>query len=156
MNIEQHLRKYENVFRSLRKLSRSQDQVLWLWGAHVGLVHLYNAALHACGVTRAEASYATQRANVYIRPGAPAAFEVTSDADIQLDLLHVGLPPLKREPPGRLQDAAHILKNIEQHAMRFSRTTEDGRVSGFALLEDDVVNCAALLCDQLGMGPVEL
>ena len=156
MNIEQHLRKYENVFRSLGKLSRSHDQVLWLWGAHVGLVHLYNAALHACGVTTAEASYATQRANVYIRPGAAAAFEVASDCEIQLDVLHVGLPPLKREPPGPLKDAERILKEIEQHAMRFSRTTEDGLVSGFASLENDVAKCAALLCVQLGIQPVEL
>jgi hypothetical protein len=111
--------------------------------------------LHACEITAQDASYATQRANVYVTPGGTAAFEVASDCDVQFDVLHVGMPPLKRDPPGPLKEAARMLKEIEHHAMHASRTAEECSVLNFASLEKDVEQCAALLCVQLGIQPVE-
>ena len=112
MMIPAHLDKIRRLEAVRGRLDPLDDFELWFWaGMHAG-THAVNAALHHAGLTREEASFATQP-GVYLvpRPDAPPDCTPRPLADV----LHVGRPEVPGPIPAEVSALMHAMEVIEHY-----------------------------------------
>jgi hypothetical protein len=112
MMIPAHLDKLRLLEAARARLDPLDDFELWFWaGMHAG-THAVNAALHHAGLTREEASFATQP-GVYLvpRPDGPPDTAPRPLADV----LHVGRPAVPGAIPADVAALMHAMEVIEHH-----------------------------------------
>jgi hypothetical protein len=121
VNVEAHLAKAQRFEVSMAKLAPAADLEMLLWSAMHAGTHLLNAALHQCGVTRANQAYPSNHAGRYF---------VASDGGLREepgplgDVIHADMPPVPDPVPPALASAMDALRVVERLAAAALRAPE--------------------------------
>lgn len=112
MQITSHAEKIRRLDSLLRRLDPVRDFELWYWTSLTAGTNMWNAALHAAGLTSEERVFSTLP-GVHVVPQADGSFrrELRGPGDVS----HVGWPPIGGEMPAHIAELEQALHALEAH-----------------------------------------
>ena len=112
MEIASHADKIDRLLALRERLDPLQDFELWYWTCLTAGTNIWNASLHAAGLTSEERAFSTIP-GVHVVPQADGSCrrELRGPGDVS----HVGWPPVPGELPEPLVRLEAALHALEQH-----------------------------------------
>lgn len=123
MQIASHLEKISRLEALRARLDPSDDFEIWFWAAMTAATNGINAAHHHLGLAEVTPFYPHQIPGVYVEPQ-PVDGVWKKVIAQPGDVIHIGLPPLKDEPPEYLCRAYVSLEKLESYRERYVRGNE--------------------------------
>ena len=122
MKISSHADKIHRLLQLRERLDPLQDFELWYWSSLTAGTNIWNAALHACGLTSEDRAFSTIP-GVHVVPQADGGWrrELRGPGDVS----HVGWPQIPGDMPApikRLEAALHALEEHRDPCLRADRT----------------------------------
>lgn len=121
MKISSHADKIHRLLQLRERLDPLQDFELWYWSSLTAGTNIWNAALHACGLTSEDRAFSTIP-GVHVVPQADGGWrrELRGPGDVS----HVGWPQIPGDMPApieRLEAALHALEEHRDPCLRADR-----------------------------------
>jgi hypothetical protein len=112
MKISSHLDKITRLLRLRDRLDPLQDFELWYWTSLTAGTNIWNASLHAAGLTSEERAFSTIP-GVHVVPQGDGSYrrELRGPGDVS----HVGWPPIPGDMPEPIQRLEAALHALEEH-----------------------------------------
>jgi len=112
MKISSHADKVRRLSDLRSRLDPLRDFELWYWTSLTAGTNMWNATLHAAGLTSDERVFSTIP-GVHVVPQADGTFrrELRGPGDVS----HVGWPPIAGEMPGYVNELEAALHALEEH-----------------------------------------
>jgi len=121
MQIASHANKIRRLMDLRRRLDPLRDFELWYWASLTAGTNIWNAALHAAGLTSEERVFSTfPGVHVVAQSDGSWRRELRGPGDVS----HVGWPPIPGEMPEhlrRLEAALHALEEYRDPCLRGDR-----------------------------------
>ncbi|SEB13436.1 hypothetical protein [Variovorax sp. YR216] len=122
MKISSHAEKIGRLLALRDRLDPLEDFELWYWTCLTAGTNMWNASLHAAGITSEERAFSTIP-GVHVVPQGDGGWrrELRGPGDVS----HVGWPPIPGEMPEpiqRLEAALHALEAHRDPCLRGDRT----------------------------------
>ena len=126
MRIASHANKIDRLLQLRERLDPLQDFELWYWAGLTAGTNIWNASLHAAGLTSQERVFSTIP-GVHVVPQADGSCrrELRGPGDVS----HVGWPAISGEMPEpiqRLEAALHALEEHRDPCLRGDRSPSGG------------------------------
>lgn len=112
MQIQAHLDKLTRLEVARTRLRPIEDFELWFWATMLAGTNALNAALHAAGITPAEASYPSQPGVYQIAQQDGSFAPVLKAAG---DVLHAGRPVISQPLPQDIHAMMQAMERIEAY-----------------------------------------
>jgi hypothetical protein len=121
LKISSHADKISRLLKLRDRLAPLQDFELWYWTCLTAGTNMWNASLHAAGLTSEERAFSTIP-GVHVVPQADGSWrrELRGPGDVS----HVGWPPVPGvmpQPIQRLEAALHVLEEHRDPCLRGDR-----------------------------------
>lgn len=112
MKISSHVDKIHRLLQLRTQLDPLQDFELWYWAGLTAGTNIWNAALHATGLTSADRAFSTIP-GVHVVPQEDGSFrrELRGPGDVS----HVGWPAIPGVMPALIQRLEAALHALEEH-----------------------------------------
>lgn len=112
MRIASHANKIDRLLQLRERLDPLQDFELWYWAGLTAGTNIWNASLHAAGLTSQERVFSTIP-GVHVVPQADGSCrrELRGPGDVS----HVGWPAISGEMPEPIQRLEAALHALEEH-----------------------------------------
>lgn len=112
MQISSHADKVRRLRALRHRLDPLRDFELWYWASLTAGTNIWNATLHAAGLTSEERVFSTLP-GVHVVPQPDGSFrrELRGPGDVS----HVGWPPIPGDMPAHVQALEALLHALEQH-----------------------------------------
>jgi hypothetical protein len=133
MRIAAHVEKFRRFDRSRARFDPKADFELWYWMTLNAGTAIVNAALHCAGVTREHDSFATQIPNIYSVSGPDGKRHL--EYVFGVDIIHVGMPKIKKPLPPAIASAFSAMEIIEEH--------RDPCIRGDRPITDDIIRACS-------------
>ena len=112
MKISSHADKIDRLLALRDRLDPLQDFELWYWTCLTAGTNIWNASLHAAGLTSEERTFSTIP-GVHVVPQGDGSWrrELRGPGDVS----HVGWPPIPGDMPLPIQRLEMLLHALEEH-----------------------------------------
>lgn len=112
MKIASHADKIRRLLQLRERLDPLQDFELWYWSSLTAGTNIWNASLHACGLTSEDRAFSTIP-GVHVVPQADGGWrrELRGPGDVS----HVGWPQIPGDMPAPIQRLEAALHALEEH-----------------------------------------
>jgi hypothetical protein len=112
MKIASHADKINRLLALRQRLDPLEDFELWYWAGLTAGTNIWNASLHAAGLT-SEARIFSTIPGVHVVPQEDGSYrrELRGPGDVS----HVGWPPIPGEMPSHIQSLEAALHALEEH-----------------------------------------
>lgn len=112
MQIASHTEKIHRMLELRARLDPVKDFELWYWTSLTAGTNIWNATLHAAGLTSEERVFSTlPGVHVVPQPDGSYRRELRGPGDVS----HVGWPPIPGAMPPHIQALEHALHALEAH-----------------------------------------
>lgn len=149
MNIRSHADKVRRLLRLRERLDPLRDFELWYWTCLTAGTNMWNASLHAAGMTSEDRAFSTIP-GMHVVPLSDGAWrrELRGPGDVS----HVGWPAIPGpmpEPLQRMEIALHALEEHRDPCLRGDRTPTQAIVEACSLaLSQAIAVYEALVCPE--------
>lgn len=142
MHIQAHLDKLTRLEAARARLQPVEDFELWFWATMLAGTNALNAALHAAGITPAEASYPSQPGVYHVAQPDGSFAPVLKAAG---DVLHAGRPALAQPLPDDVHAMVQAMERIEAYRDPCTRGDMDITLAVVAECQAAYGQCRRLL-----------